>query len=176
MPLEFATSRPVSPSPTTPATAVQIAQAVAEPVRIALASPPQQTPGAPHVMTIQLAPNELGRVDIRIERSDNEPAKIQLSVERPETLSRLVHDQSQLQQALDQAGIPAHGRTIEFSLAPHNPGTGDFASTLGGNGSSSGGFQRSPSPYGNHLFQMSDDAEGASPNVTPLRSGIDITA
>ena len=40
-----------------------------------------------------------------------------LIVERPQTLLLLLRDQDQLHRALDQAGVPADGRTVSFHLA-----------------------------------------------------------
>ena len=66
---------------------------------------------------LRLDPAELGRVDIRIDRSRDGPASISLTAEKPETLALLVRDQAQLHKALDQAGVPAAGRSVSFSLA-----------------------------------------------------------
>ena len=147
-----------------------------------LTSPAQAGSVAPHVTTIQITPVELGRVDVRIERTNDGPAKIQLIAERPETLSRLVHDQSQLQQALDHAGIPQNSRTIEFSLAPTIPTAGTFGAGLSGNNTANGdqsgnGFQRQPNPYYQQNLGDSNDIDVASAAQSRVvRTGVDITA
>ncbi|MGI4802206.1 MAG: flagellar hook-length control protein FliK [Janthinobacterium lividum] len=144
-------------------------------------SNPAQAAAASHVTTIQITPVELGRVDIRIERPTDGPATIQLVAERPETLSRLIHDQSQLQQALDQAGVPQAGRVLDFSLAPPPPpDPGATSSFAGGNtngGSFSNNGQQRGGSYANQNF---GDATGSTLAATTqhrsIRSGIDITA
>ncbi|MDP9097097.1 MAG: flagellar hook-length control protein FliK [Pseudomonadota bacterium] len=153
-----------------------------EPVRILMSKADQAAPTASHVTTIQITPVELGRVDIRIERSADGPAKIQLVAERPETLSRLVHDQTQLQQALDQAGVPQSGRTLEFSLAP--PVIADTSAStalLGGNTSGGSSFgsepQRQGGAYDSQNLATSTEAGLTAPtNLRSMRNGIDITA
>ncbi|MDP9097056.1 MAG: flagellar hook-length control protein FliK, partial [Pseudomonadota bacterium] len=160
-------------APDTPA--AQLAQAVAEPVKVALAAAPQ--PGAPRILTIHLTPSDLGRVEIRIERPTNGPAKVELAVERPETLQRLLHDQPQLQQALDQAGIPAAGRTIQFSLSNENgsaPSPGN--PTLSGDPGSNNGGQRSQQGYPGAQTRASDEFDLSITPATWARAGLDITA
>lgn len=82
-------------------------------------------PNAAQHLTIRLDPAELGRVQVRIERIPDGPARVELVVERPDTLLRLLRDQPELHRALDLAGVPAADRTLQFQLAPAaaNPGT-----------------------------------------------------
>jgi len=153
-----------------------VAQAVAEPVKLMLAAAPQQA-GAPRILTIHLTPSDLGRVEIRIERSDGGPAKVELAAERPETLQRLIHDQPQLQQALDQAGIPAAGRTIQFSLSPDsNPAPTPNSTSLSGDTSSNHGGQRSHQGYPGAPSRTGDDFEIPHTLTSWARAGLDITA
>ena len=91
-----------------------------------------------------------------------------LAVERPETLLLLLHDRPQLDRALDAAGIPPEGRTVQFSLA-----SGDGSGAAPGRHSNPGpAFARSAAP-----------AEPAGPDRVPRPSPgsladnhIDITA
>ncbi len=161
--------------------AAQVAQAVAEPVKVMLTSPAQAGAATPHVTTIQITPIELGRVEVRIERLNDGPARIQLVAERPETLTRLVHDQSQLQQALDHAGIPQSSRTIEFSLAPAT--TAGTASSTDLTGESASGGQspsngaRQGTPYnGANLVESDTNPLAATTHTRIMRSAVDITA
>jgi len=91
---------------------------------------PAAAPGAAQTLVIRLDPLELGRVQIRVERSQDGPARVALSVERTDTLMLLLQDRPRLDQALDQAGVPAAGRIVEFSLA--SPQAGDTAPRPGG--------------------------------------------
>lgn len=141
-----------------------------------LAAAPQQA-GAPRILTIHLTPSDLGRVEIRIERSDGGPAKVELAAERPETLQRLIHDQPQLQQALDQAGIPAAGRTIQFSLSPDsNPAPTPNSTSLSGDTSSNHSGQRSHQGYPGAPSRTGDDFEIPHTLTSWARAGLDITA
>lgn len=72
-------------------------------------------------LTLHLDPVELGQVQIRIERMPDMPARVQILVERPETLAMLRQDQAMLEQALDRAGVRGADREIALDLAP--PGT-----------------------------------------------------
>jgi flagellar hook-length control protein FliK len=75
--------------------------------------------GSQH-LTVRLDPPDLGNVQIRLERPADAPARIEITAQRPETLALLQRDQPHLQQALDQAGIPAEGRTLSFHLGPQD--------------------------------------------------------
>ncbi len=176
----LARADPPTSQPNSPAS--QVAQAIVEPVKIMMSSPAQVAAAASHVTTIQITPVELGRVDIRIERLDDGPAKIQLVAERPETLSRLVHDQSQLHQALDQAGIPQAGRMLDFSLAPIPTPEFSASSFFAGGTANGGSFsgneqQRSNGTYANRgVGATAETGSDPIPHLRSARAGIDITA
>ena len=65
---------------------------------------------------IRLDPAELGRIDVRIDVDRNGRITSHLTVERPETLSMLRQDASQLQRALDNAGLSTGNSGLQFSL------------------------------------------------------------
>jgi hypothetical protein len=67
-------------------------------------------------LTLRLTPPELGQLRIDLHRVPGAPTVVEIRVEKPETLGLLVHSQPQLHQALDQAGVPAAGRSLSFSL------------------------------------------------------------
>lgn len=98
---------PVS-SPLAPSPATQIAPAL---VQMGHASDGSQR------LTVRLDPPDLGHVQIRIDRPAEAPAHVEITVEKPETLTLLLRDQPQLQRALDQAGVPAEGRSVTFHVA-----------------------------------------------------------
>ena len=132
-------------------------------------------------MTLRLAPDELGRVDIRIDRANDGTASVQVTVERPETLKLLQADQPQLNHVLDQAGLPQEGRSLSLSLAlpdpgSANPGPGSFGSSFA-DGQSDGARQ----PYTGRPGTGADPSFPTStaepvPAANWRRAGINITA
>ena len=179
LPAHIAQPASTTTSAAPPPPATQIANAFLEPVKVALATPAHQNAG-PQVLSIKLDPEELGKVEVRIERSSDGPARIDIVAARPETLQRLVHDQPQLQQMLDQAGIPAAGRTVHFSLgtdtAANSSGSGFTAGNDAGTGQPGSGFQRSHQSYPGATASDSDLVDQASPAARSTRAGLDITA
>jgi flagellar hook-length control protein FliK len=65
---------------------------------------------------IRLDPADLGRIDVRIDIDRNGQVTSHLTVEKPETLSMLRQDASQLQRALDDAGLKTGNGGLQFSL------------------------------------------------------------
>lgn len=139
-------------------------------------------------LTIRLDPEELGRVQIRIERSGDSAARVTLTAERPQTLELLVRDHAQLQNALDQAGIPAEGRSVTFQLSgtavdggkDSTAGTFGSGGGLAGQGGGSNFGARQNGPQGGQSgaqFGTADQPEAENAAVARwLRVGIDITA
>jgi flagellar hook-length control protein FliK len=104
------------------------------PIAIALAL---GTGGAPR-LTVALEPEELGRVEIRVERgAEGENATVRIVAERPETLALLQRDARQLDRALQAAGIPLSEGGMQFSLAgreQRTAGEGGAKNSGGGGG------------------------------------------
>ncbi len=176
--------------------------AATEPARGDIASPAQQLaaplvalgsgPDQSRSMTVRLDPEALGAVQVRIDRPKDGPARIEVTVERPETLSLLLRDQPQLQRALDQAGIPQDGRSLTFQIATPDPqarndtafldhrqsGSGQ---PLAGDGGSDRGSGSGESGSGQSRRGGADE-DGPAFRFTPsatlrrLRDGLDITA
>jgi hypothetical protein len=73
--------------------------------------------GSTNVVTVQLQPEELGRVQISVSSDASGRSTVVVSAERPDTLNLLQRDQPALSQALDQAGIPSAGRSVTFQLS-----------------------------------------------------------
>jgi hypothetical protein len=145
------------------------ADAVAKPAnavlaRVPSAAAPQAAPATPAVqlahavatlhpganggsqVTIQLAPAELGQLQIRITRAPDGSASVTVAAERPETLSALQGDLGHLHQALDRAGLPEQ-RSIFLHLAPAPSAASEAAASapaaLGASGGDAqGGFQQ----------------------------------
>jgi flagellar hook-length control protein FliK len=141
----------------------------------ALLSLSTSTGGTQH-LTLRLEPDELGTVQVRIDRPTEAPVHVDISVSRPETLTLMLRDQTQLQHALDQAGVPAEGRTMSFHLAGQDADS--LSRQAGGFGQSAtyGQTPRNGAPARDTIDP--DDATSlASP--TPMRwqrVGLDITA
>jgi hypothetical protein len=149
-------------------------------------------------MTVQLHPAELGMVQVRIERAASGAAHIELTADDPRTLQALQQDQSALHRALDDAGIPAAGRTLTFHAGQPPPvstssessgaalGSGQHPSSgRGANGNPdagrfAGGGRGSYSPWettrksGGRPSSANATAASATPRV--YRAGLDITA
>jgi len=167
-----------SPRATDTAPVTQVA-----PVLVSLLHAPDGT----QRLTLRLDPPELGHVQIRIERPSEGPARVEIIVERQETLNLLVRDQVQLQRALDQAGVPPDGRSVIIHIASAEPALrseSGLAAAFGTGSASTGDASYGASRQGGGPAQQHEagfvgEDEGefapvASPNWT--RGGLDITA
>jgi len=65
---------------------------------------------------IRLDPAELGRIDVRLDVDKHGQVTSHLTVERPATLDMLRRDATQLQQALENAGLKTGDSGLQFSL------------------------------------------------------------
>ena len=178
-----------NPAPAEAAIAPRHTTPVAQ-ISPALISLARSSDGTQH-LTVRLDPPDLGRVQIRIDRSPDAQAHVVITVERPETLTLLLRDQPQLQHALDQAGVPATGRSVTFHIAVLEPAaraeTPMPAPPAGGASPGMGGdFPHGASRHDGRSEQPSDfvahgggsdapDVSSIAP-ATWLRGGLDITA
>jgi flagellar hook-length control protein FliK len=148
--------------------------------------------GGASQMTLRLNPAELGMVQVQIDRTAAGPASVAITAERPETLQMLRQDQPALQRTLDQAGVPAEGRTVSFHVAQiagsaasnGTPGfggsQGNPPSTAPGNqaGSQSGNTPSHPQDDGSTngggagytMRDQSGNAGGRRPNALPAQT------
>jgi len=141
------------------------------------------TPGNPQHMTLRLEPAALGQVQIRIDRPTDAPAQVDITVQRPETLTLLLRDQPQLQRALDLAGVPADGRSLTMHVAaPESTATSGGATSGAAGGADPGpGGGNGAGPGSGGQGQSADAADqdqddSATPLPRWLRAGLDITA
>ena len=136
-------------------------------------------------LTVRLQPAELGQVEIRVDRTAGAPVRVEITVQRPETLTLLLRDQPQLQRTLDQAGLPPDDRSLTFHVAAPvppagaTPGSGSsagFGSGAGGGADPGfGGQQASQSRL--DIAPDDDPSDLGQPPLTRwLRAGLDITA
>ena len=134
-------------------------------------------PGAPQHLTIRLDPMDLGRVQVRIERSPDGSARVELKVEKPDTLLLLLRDQPQLHRALDLAGVPSTERTLQFHLAPPDAAApGGMAAQSNANG---GHGQHRPGQPQSGRFAAHGAPFSGEPIPGPAafrRAGVDIMA
>ncbi len=132
-------------------------------------------------ITIRLQPEELGQVQIRIDRTNDGTAHVGIIAERPETLQLLQRDQPRLEQALDQAGVSSSGRTVSFQAVPDQVGAS--ASRPDSMAAGSGGFSQGQSSGAwREASDMRRDPQD-NPDFGPepararwVRVGLDITA
>jgi flagellar hook-length control protein FliK len=86
-------------------------------------------------MTVRLHPADLGTIQVRIQRAASGTARIDISADKPETLQALQRDQDALHRTLDEANIPASGRTVTFHSIQSPPQTTTGAASGHGSGS-----------------------------------------
>jgi flagellar hook-length control protein FliK len=161
-----ATPQAAQPAPSQASTATSRAPAAqVAPVLLSLA----RSSGGTQHLTIRLDPPELGTVQIRMQQSADASSRIEISVQRPETLDLMLRDQPNLQHTLDQAGVPAEGRHLVFQLDPQDQSD---AGTNSGHGRGTPPAFTSSEPEDEH-------DESTSTAQAPLRwtrAGLDITA
>ncbi|HEY0835086.1 MAG TPA: flagellar hook-length control protein FliK, partial [Azospirillum sp.] len=84
--------------------------------------------------TINLRPDELGRIEIKLEFQQDGRVQAVIAVDKPQTLELLLRDARSLEKALQDAGLKADSGSLSFSLR----GDGNPATDDGGKGSGSG--------------------------------------
>ncbi len=83
---------------------------------------------------IQLRPDNLGRVEVKLEVGQNGRVSAQIIVDRPEALEALRNDSRDLEKALQDAGLQANAGDLSFSLRDQqeNPEDSDSGNRLAG--------------------------------------------
>lgn len=71
-------------------------------------------------LTIRLNPEELGKVDVKLEVSKDGTVHAKISAEKPETLDMLQRDARLLDKALQDAGLKTGQNSLEFDLRGGN--------------------------------------------------------
>ncbi len=95
-------------APSTPATPA----AQAAPVVVSLATGPTGS----HQLVLHLEPPDLGQLEIHVVRAPDASTHVEITAERPATLALLHQDESALHTALNNAGVPADGRSLSMHL------------------------------------------------------------
>ncbi len=68
--------------------------------------------GGSHSVVVQLHPDGLGKIELRIERAADGAATVSLTAEQPETARALEHARPMLEAALDRAGLDPAQRSL----------------------------------------------------------------
>lgn len=91
-------------------------------------------------MTIQLRPEELGRIDIRLEFGQDGRVAARVTADNPLTLELLQRDQRSLERALNDAGLKTDSTSLSFNLRGdgQNPERQNAQNEQSGSGSGNG--------------------------------------
>ena len=122
-------------------------------------------------VNIRLNPAELGRIDVKLEMSDDGRVRAVLSVERPETLDMLQRDARGLERALHDAGLKTDGGSLSFDLeggSEHRDGERDHAE---GGGSTP---QHQEDTNAGLEAPLPDNAEDVPSPLRLIEDGLDI--
>ncbi|MCQ8239232.1 flagellar hook-length control protein FliK [Rhizosaccharibacter radicis] len=159
-----------------------------------------QSPNGNSSMSLELAPEKLGRVSVTLDRAVGGRVSITVGATDPTTLRELEADHAHLHALLDQAAVPKHDRQLGFELIPVSPvvqeppatppasGNGDSGTAPasgggGGNGSGDGrGAAHDRQDGQTSRFPGSGAGQDAAPAIIASSvqrwrfAGIDITA
>jgi flagellar hook-length control protein FliK len=125
------TGGPPQPAAPPPAPVIQVASLLRN------AAPDQN-----QVFTMQLKPDHLGTVEVRLDIDAKGHATASFVADRPETVQLLQQDQHHLVQALKQAGVAADPGALSFALKDGSTGSGGNGKQTG---SGRGNFRGFPS-------------------------------
>ena len=77
-------------------------------------------------VNIQLKPEALGRIDVKLEMSDDQKVKVTVTADNKDTLALLKNDSSSLERALNDAGLRTDSANLQFNLREQSdPRTAD---------------------------------------------------
>lgn len=105
-----------------------------------------------HVLSVQLDPPELGRIQLQLSYEKGEPMRVHLLAEKKDTLTLLQRDSHALQATLDRMGIQTDGSSLSFDLAG---GDQSFGQMLNGS-------QDQQNPKTSHSFSLAGDGDAMS--------------
>ncbi len=94
------------------------------------------------MISVELDPPELGRVQVHLSYEKGEPMKVKVVTEKEETLSILRRDSHALREALDTAGVQTDGSSLSFDMS-HDQSAFQQALNSNGQDHSSRGFNLS---------------------------------
>ena len=108
-------------------------------------------------VTIRLTPEELGKVDIKMEISKDGLVRAVVAVDRPETLELLQRDAKGLERILQDAGLRTDGDSLEFDLRGDG---GQYAGDTQEQGAGGGSTARPTSDQSDGGELAADDQQG----------------
>ncbi|MGL4241004.1 MAG: flagellar hook-length control protein FliK [Beijerinckiaceae bacterium] len=112
--------QPTSSSPAAPAATPQQAMARADapvPLQALAVEIGMRAMRGSKEFQIRLDPEDLGRIDVRLEISEKGEVQARVIVERVETLQLLQRDAKTLERAFDQAGLKTNPEGLQFQLS-----------------------------------------------------------
>ncbi|MBF0128575.1 MAG: flagellar hook-length control protein FliK [Alphaproteobacteria bacterium] len=121
---------------------------------------------------IQLRPESLGGIEVKLELSSNHQVHAVITADRPETLELLKQDARGLEKALQDAGLKADGSSLSFNLRGDQE---QQAMAREGNGNGGNGRNGGEANGGN--VQTADPGEvarEAAQSRAALRGGVDV--
>jgi flagellar hook-length control protein FliK len=114
---------------------------------------------------IRLDPPELGRIEVRLDVDKDGNASTHMIADRSDTLNLLRNDSSDLQRALQDAGLKTSGNGMQFSLRDQSTGQQQ------GNNPTPGAAQI---VVNDDVLAASDIIPRSYPRLAGMGSGIDI--
>ena len=108
-------------------------------------------------ITIQLRPEELGRVEVKLDIAGDGRVKAMVMADKPETLDLLQRDSRTLERALQESGLKPDNNSLSFNLQGKESNSQGQLST-----------NNQPDPQNND--QSGNETEGDSANEAPVPS------
>lgn len=119
-------------------------------------------------VTIQLKPVELGRIEIKLEMSEDHKVRVTVTADNKDTLALLQTDARALERTLNDAGLRTDANNLHFNLR----GDGDAAAS-GKQGGGDGGSRRDA---GTDVANDNDDPAYDYTAAASARGGVDTFA
>jgi hypothetical protein len=141
-----------------------------------------KTIGGTQSVTVLLQPPALGEVQIRVDRTAEGSAHVDITAERSDTLALLQRDEPRLREMLDLAGVPLNGRSVNFQVAtPEQIGVSTSRGDSMAAGSGNSGQGQSGSAWRQNEENQNDPENGpgsgqGQARARWFRAGLDITA
>ena len=108
-------------------------------------------------ITIQLRPEELGRVEVKLDIAGDGRVKAMVMADKPETLDLLQRDSRTLERALQESGLKTDNNSLSFNLQ-------------GKESNSQGQLSTNNQPDSQNNDQSGNETEGDSTNEAPVPS------